>query len=135
MKGYIVKDYTEYQKKKKTGYSETSPNRPLQCVPAEKCRKSYIFKTNKYIHTYQPLLWEQQLFNNTICLKEKAILYLIAYIFKTLQNMKHFTTFTHLEYNIFFLTLAVSGHQDIRNSFCFLEDSDVPWHWCIYSKS
>ena len=25
------------------------------------------------------------------------------------------------EYNIFFLILAVSGHQDIRNSFCFLE--------------
>lgn len=25
------------------------------------------------------------------------------------------------EYNIFFLTLAVSGHQDIRNNFCFFE--------------
>lgn len=25
------------------------------------------------------------------------------------------------EYSIFFLTLAVSGHQDIRNNFCFLE--------------
>lgn len=25
------------------------------------------------------------------------------------------------EYNIFFFTLAVSGHQDMRNSFCFLE--------------
>lgn len=25
------------------------------------------------------------------------------------------------EYNIFFLTLAVSGHQEIKNSFCFLE--------------
>lgn len=26
-----------------------------------------------------------------------------------------------LEYNIFFLTLAVSGHHDIKNSFCFLD--------------
>jgi hypothetical protein len=25
------------------------------------------------------------------------------------------------EYNIFFLILAVSGHQDIRNSFCFFD--------------
>ena len=32
-------------------------------------------------------------------------------------------------------TLALSGHQDIRNSFCFLLDSVVPWHWCSYSKS
>lgn len=32
-------------------------------------------------------------------------------------------------------TLAVSGHQAIRNSFCFLELSEVPWHWCMYSKS
>ena len=29
----------------------------------------------------------------------------------------------------------LSGHQDIRNSFCFLLDSVVPWHWCSYSKS
>ena len=29
-------------------------------------------------------------------------------------------------YNIFFLILAESGHQFIRNSFCFLEDSVVP---------
>lgn len=35
----------------------------------------------------------------------------------------------------FKLTLAVSGHQDIKNSFCFFELSDVPWHWCMYSKS
>lgn len=33
------------------------------------------------------------------------------------------------------LTLAVSGHHDMRKSFCFLELSDVPWHWCMYSKS
>ena len=33
------------------------------------------------------------------------------------------------------LTFAVSGHQDIKKSFCFLVLSDVPWHWCIYSKS
>merc|ERR1719351_288861 len=31
-------------------------------------------------------------------------------------------------YNIFFLILAESGHQFIRNSFCFFEDSVVPWH-------
>ena len=29
----------------------------------------------------------------------------------------------------------LSGHQDIRNSFCFLDESVVPWHWCSYSKS
>ena len=40
-----------------------------------------------------------------------------------------------LAYNIFFLILAESGHHDIRNSFCFLELSAVPWHWCSYSKS
>lgn len=33
------------------------------------------------------------------------------------------------------LTLAVSGHHDMRKSFCFFELSVVPWHWCIYSKS
>ena len=30
------------------------------------------------------------------------------------------------EYNIFFLILALSGHQAIRKSFCFLLDSVVP---------
>ncbi len=39
------------------------------------------------------------------------------------------------EYNIFRLILAVSGHQDMRNSFCFLLVSVVPWHWWSYSKS
>jgi len=39
------------------------------------------------------------------------------------------------EYSIFFFILALSGHQDIRNSFCFLDESVVPWHWCSYSKS
>ena len=29
----------------------------------------------------------------------------------------------------------LSGHQDIKKSFCFLEESVVPWHWCSYSKS
>merc|ERR1740123_1616070 len=33
------------------------------------------------------------------------------------------------EQSIFFLILALSGHQDIRNSFSFLLASVVPWHW------
>jgi len=32
-----------------------------------------------------------------------------------------------LAYNIFFLILAESGHQLIRNNFCFLELSAVPY--------
>ena len=38
-----------------------------------------------------------------------------------------FNVSKELAYNIFFLILAESGHQDIRNSFCFLELSVVPW--------
>ena len=37
-----------------------------------------------------------------------------------------FNVSKELAYNIFFLILAESGHQDIRNSFCFLELSVVP---------
>ena len=37
-----------------------------------------------------------------------------------------FNVSKELAYNIFFLILAESGHQDIRNSFCFLELSAVP---------
>lgn len=35
------------------------------------------------------------------------------------------------EYNIFFLTLAVSGHQDIKNNFCFFE----AWNFKFIKKS
>ena len=51
------------------------------------------------------------------------------YLFSRLDSLTKdfFNVSKELAYNIFFLILAESGHQDIRNSFCFLELSVVPW--------
>lgn len=80
----------------------------------------------------------------------------VAWMYFCTPTNAFFSASNEEEYNIFFLTwkeegrgireqwegvilwgltLAVSGHHDIRKSFCFFELSVVPWHWCIYSKS
>ena len=53
---------------------------------------------------------------------------IINYSFRPLQifTKDFFRVSKELAYNIFFLILAESGHQDIRNSFCFLDTSVVP---------
>ena len=79
-------------------------------------------------------------------IKMTCILYILSRCFNIIQDQ---LTWMYLwtptsaflraskleEYNIFFLMRAVSGHQDMRKSFCFFETSVVPWHWCSYSKS
>ena len=67
----------------------------------------------------------------------------LNWIFKSVGTCMYFWTPTrHFlraskleEYSIFFLMRAVSGHQDIKSNFSFMVFSEVPWHWCWYSKS